>query len=47
MTNRLRVLTDWTLGMLTPSQDVRLRPVYDDEPEGAAPLPAPRVAALH
>jgi NADH:quinone reductase (non-electrogenic) len=31
MTNRLRVLTDWTLGMLTPNQDVRLRPVYDDE----------------
>ena len=33
MTNRLRVLTDWTLGMVTSDQDVRLEPVYDDDPK--------------
>lgn len=41
MTNRLRVLADWTLGMLTPNQDVRLGPVYDDDPAEASPLSRP------
>jgi NADH:quinone reductase (non-electrogenic) len=48
MTNRLRVLTDWTLGMLTPNQDVRLRPVYDDDTPDVAATPlsaAARAAA--
>jgi NADH dehydrogenase len=40
MTNRLRVLSDWTLGTLTPNQDVRLGPVYDDYPSfGSHGLP--------
>lgn len=41
MANRLRVLTDWTLGTLTPNQDVRLGPVYDDDPADASPLSPP------
>jgi NADH dehydrogenase len=46
MTNRLRVLTDWILGTLTPNQDVRLGPVYDDDPAEAAPTSQP-LAAPH
>jgi NADH dehydrogenase len=50
MTNRLRVLTDWTLGTLSPNQDVRLGPVYDDDPAELAPtsvpLAGPRPAAV-
>jgi NADH:quinone reductase (non-electrogenic) len=41
MTNRLRVLADWTLGMLTPDEDVRLGPVYDDDPLEASPISRP------
>jgi NADH dehydrogenase len=41
MTNRLRVFTDWALGMLTPNQDVRLGPVYDDDAAAASPVSPP------
>lgn len=44
MTNRLRVLTDWTLGTLTPNQDVRMGPVYDDDPTEVAPTATPFTA---
>ena len=44
MTNRLRVLSDWILATLTPDQDVRLTPVYDDAPGKAVPLSAPLAA---
>ncbi len=44
MTNRLRVITDWILGTITPNQDVRLGTVHDDFPGELAP-PAPPVVA--
>jgi hypothetical protein len=40
-TNRLRVLSDWILGTLTPNQDVRLALVHDDDTAEVAPTSPP------
>jgi NADH dehydrogenase len=42
-TNRLRVLSDWILGTLTPNQDVRLALVHDDDTAEVAPTSPPLV----
>jgi NADH dehydrogenase len=40
-TNRLRVLSDWILGTLTPNQDIRLALVHDDDTAEVAPTSPP------
>jgi NADH:ubiquinone reductase (H+-translocating) len=43
MTNRLRVLVGWILGLITPNQDVRLGVVNDDDPAKVGPTAPPVV----